>query len=233
MNNFDSPTRAQSADAYDQLQHRFKETSLESEFVGQIVKYATWSRLDARLGEILVRELARFFDCINPLDLWFENRKCAAPAALAVILEFSGALIEESEDRARLEAFASWRKAVVHGVEPVPFQLFFVKDGAPNPLRLSNELLKSLRVYRKWGFAASESLISSKIGYSESLSRSQRQQILNELIGSRVQLKVDDYMKACDGRVSRRTAERDVSEDKRLRSKGFTRGRYYEVIQAS
>lgn len=228
MKNFSLPSRAELVRAYEQL-HPSRRSIPD---LKHLIIWAHWSRLDARLAEILVRYFIKKFKSLNPFILWKVNFESPQPQALFVLIEFAKILAKQECDRPTHAELKLWSEMILSRGVPAPAQMFFIEDGWPKPNRALNESANSITPYLKWGFFGSERIAAPKNDRSRNLTllnRSQRIRILDELIGSNKNLTVDEYFRACGGRVHRRTAERDLQSDKRLLPVGSTRAMSYRV----
>lgn len=227
------PSLARLQETYRIFLHGFSAASKDARIYELIVTSASWSRIDARLGEILVATLTTSFHSLNPFELWSANQRSALPAALGVVLEFVEEAVSNDASKERLRSFRAWRSTALFETKPAEHQLFFVNDGLPKPSRAFEDISLSLAAYLKWGFWAKDSLLSSKRPQKRPLSRTQRQMILQTLLAQRSSLTVTDYLAACDHRVLRRTAERDLANHTSLRASGRTQARCYKVVTTS
>lgn len=215
------PSRAQLSAAYEELQKKQPELTPDS-----VVRWAQWSRADARLGEILVNVLSKKFATLNPFEVWSVNRNADCPQALPVLMDFVGLLNSG-------EAILAWKKTAFSKLPKAPPQMFFVNDGMPKPHRDLKTMRKSLRPYRRWGYFGDADLapLKGKLLKRTSMGTEERAHHLDELLLRGKPFSVDDYISQCDHRVHRRTAERDLRRCSGLRPQGFTRGRRYKPVQ--
>jgi hypothetical protein len=220
------PSRSELEKVYSRLQwDEIGEPSAE-----ELVLWAQWGRLDARLAEILIRYLLRSFRKVPALPLWEKNRDSPLPASLAVLVDFarseaSGVL--PAEERA---AFQAWAKAVLWKTPKAPFQFYFVREGKPRPERDLREIGVTLRNFSRWGFFGSTAPVSEKTRGSTTatmLAPSQRCEILRTLARSRKSFTVADFILACGGRLHRRAAERDLRAFPGIVRSGSTRAARY------
>ncbi|MEK7358290.1 MAG: hypothetical protein AAB250_17720 [Bdellovibrionota bacterium] len=226
------PSRADLRKTYETLQFSKGPRSVS---VRLIVKWSEWARLDVRLAEVLAIFIGNEFKRINPFELWQANRNSALPQALALILEFSKAGLRARGDRDLLIEFSAWAATVVESLKRGPPQMFFVREGPLKPSRDLSEIEFSLKVYRKWGFFGTDSVISQKraSGRSRSvtlLEKSQRERVLSRLLSAGSKISVADYMAACGNQIHRRTAERDLAKASFARASGYTRNRRYSRV---
>lgn len=170
--------------------------------------------------------LADRYESINPFHLWRANNADPEPQALLVLVEFA-ALRSNPE-------FRIWRRPLEEGVLLGPPQAFFVREGWPRPNVDIKAALTSLKPYSRWGYFGREDLARVKSDEKiisgsgpTIMGKAERFQILEQLLKVNRKLTVSKYIQACGGRVHRRTAERDLREHPKLRSKGFTRGKEY------
>lgn len=219
------PDRPQLREAYEILQWKTRSPS-----PSDLTTWAQWSRVDPRLAEILVRFMEHSFYGINPLLLWETNRASALPQALCLLIEFTRIRAKRNLKTAEFKTFEVWRKTVRNGIPPAPPQAFFIFDGMPRPARAIDEAQRSLRPYRRWGFFGSTPIGVEKLKPNPStlLGKRERSSVLETLIELGSSITVSDYIRACEGRIHRRTAERDLKMHPRLQAKGFTRSRIYK-----
>lgn len=223
------PSRARLAEAYSRLQIRGERPPSVEELVG----WAQWARLDPRLGEILVRYFVTHFREIHPTLLWEKNRDAKEPQALAALVDFSRTEAKSALGRRDRAAFEAWAQATIWKLEPGPPQMFFVREGTPRPQRDEAESRRSLKAFRRWGYLGSSEPLSPKsLGGSTLLGPKERMVILSELIKSQPRFTVEDYIRACGGRVHRRAAERDLQSHPRLQRRGSTRAAMYAKKKA-
>lgn len=197
-----------------------------------LVQWAHWARLDARLAETLVRFIAEFFRRINPFTLREINRKSPQPQALATLIDFALYRLRRNKVSADLEDFRAWSRFITKDIPPASPQMFFIREGAPRPESDRRKIERSLKPYRRWGYFGDESLAGTTphSGNSTLLGKTERQIILDRLLSSHDSISVEDYIRACNGRIHRRTAQRDLRESVRLKGKGFTRNKRYKPV---
>jgi hypothetical protein len=220
------PSRPQLLEAYDRLQWDTEAPQAES-----LVRWAHWTRLDARLAEIFVLFLAQKFRQIHPVSLWEENQKSPLPQALAVLVDFARAELKRGPSIQNSGAFQNWAKAVQWKLPKCAAQMFFLREGRPKPEQSGADIERSLRPYIKWGFFGAEGPVSGKKKGKAftTLSSSARASILLELAKTRQPFTVKDYVHACGGQIHVRTAERDLRKKNELSLRGNTRARKYQA----
>jgi hypothetical protein len=226
------PARTDLQNAYEYLQ--FKDKSVTTD---DLVKWSHWARLDARLAELIVRFIAKRFEAIAPLKLWRVNRASPQPQALAVLIEFAELLLRKHKSNIFTE-FLIWKKAVLSHLSKASFQMFFVPAGLPDPERLAREIDQQIKPYEKWGFFARDwialdkpkSNISCLVDNRTILSAPARRSALAKLLEQKEEITVADYIAACESRVHRRMAERDLQSSSLVRARGQTRARVYRKI---
>lgn len=110
-------------------------------------------------------------------------------------------------------------------------QTFFLPEGILKPERSLATAEIAAKAYTRWGFIETESLLPLKNSTASTteLSLTQRRQILERLLKTHTSLTVSDYLEACQHRIHRRTAERDLRSCIVLRPSGSTRAREYRV----
>lgn len=219
------PSRKELERAFERLQWNGEPNPSE------IVRWAHWARLDARLAELLISHLAKHFRRLNPFALSEENHLSPQPQALAVLLEFAKIEAAASLSGPNQKSFRRWCRVITQDLEVASPQSFFVDDGRPNPARARGESETSLKPYRRWGFFGREDLLAKKAGcQAAALAKPERARVLEALRSSRPSFTVNDYIEACQGRVHRRTAERDLHACRDIKHKGFTRRRRYSAV---
>jgi hypothetical protein len=135
-----------------------------------------------------------------------------------------------SPKAADFRSFAAWARAVTWNLPKGPAQMFFIREGTPNPSRDRPEIERSLKSYLRWGYFGTDNLNGSKPGRKLTLlGTRERARILSELARKQARITVDDYISACDRKVHRRTAERDLRSSPRLGKRGHTRNAFYLV----
>ena len=221
------PTRSLLLSAYEKLQWESHVS------VTQLCLWTRWARLDARLAQILVDHIVNHFEAYNALDLWEKNQALSQPQALAVILEFCQTQARLSLKQKKYVKFQIWKRAIVSQLSPAPFQRFFIREGTLAPERDQKEISENLPSYENWGYYFNEPITSSiKNKRSDStrtlLSSRDRLEILRALMKEKKVFTVNDYMSACHGRIHRRTAERDLEKQNKLKKVGATRSRNYK-----
>jgi len=216
------PNRLQLQNAYEKLQWRF-----DSVTIAEIVLWSSWSRLDPRLAEILVSFLASHFTRINPYTLRIENLSSLNPQALAVMISFAKIKLKAEKKK----DFSLWSTPILNGLLPATPQMFFLREGLPLPQKDVEEIETSLTPYLQWGFFAANSLVTQKNqsskGSATLLAKDKRLKILRALLRKGKKISVNDYLSACEGKLERRTAERDLKSYSGLKIIGSTRSRLY------
>lgn len=219
------PSRDSLSKAYEEIQWAREPVDAE-----RIVQWAHWSRLDARLAELLVRYLLARHGDLNPFVLWQANRRSPQPQALAVLVEFARILARETRSPEEETEFRVWSRIILKDLAPAEPQMFFLREGKPLPDRDFAVIETSLLPYRRWGFFGNEAIGAGKRVHSQRLTlmgKAERKRILDKLLQEKPRIRVDEYIQACGGRVHRRTAERDLAQDARLERMGITRASMY------
>lgn len=216
------PSTQELAEAYDVLQLNRRPVTPD-----EWIRWSQWARLDARLGEILVAAIVRTFRDINPFQLWRANRGAAQPQVLLVILEFASLRARAVLSAAERLEFQAWLRIFPMEIEKGQWQLFMIPPGHPAPRRALESFTHSLAPYLKWGFFGREDLAHARAKDLTLMGKAQRLAILQQILASKKSVSVSDYIAACGGRIHRRTAERDLAELPRLKTKGHTRARRY------
>ena len=117
--------------------------------------WSQWSRLDPRLGEILVQYLSRFWPYISPVALNQALKKEPWPSAFGVLINQVPYC-----DIKNKAGFRQWSKSVMADIAPAPDELFFIGLYKIGGKQMKNECLYSLKSYRKWGYFAKDLLIN-------------------------------------------------------------------------
>ena len=199
----------------------------------ELVRIAPWARVDARLGEILVRYLSTYFRNIDAFALRDANRSQFQPQVIIVLIEFSRLFLQSTEDP-RHRDFDLWAQIIAEDIEPAPYQMFFVGSHLLNSEHLVKHAQRSLKIYLRWGFLGDQALISNKYLKPRALTlvnSASRKATLEALLDGRAgEITVSEYIDAFDGQVHLRTAERDLQVCPRLKKIGHTRGRRYQIL---
>lgn len=185
-----------------------------------------WCRYDPRLGEMLVEVLKTYWSDWNPMKISKVIREHRWPQVLGVIGEHASLLLPSSERR----YFLNWLGCCFYKVnwksDGSLFHIGLYKFGGK---LLKCEALEAIPLYSKWGFYAKNPMINigpnQKLNRRTLIKRTERFAKLNELFQLKKSIQVSDYMKFLDFKISRRTAELDLSHW--ARKKGQTKGARY------
>ena len=216
--------------AYDALQELTPSRASESD----LALYSQWARFDARLAEIWITYVAKYWQTIHPLSLHRELEEQPWPAAAGPLLEFVKHLARR-QDRKITKLYKAWAGLVLEGVKPAPWQLFFISNRKPASRAVIADAEYSLQEYRKWGFLSQDVVISKaeqkrSAGIrTHTFSPEVRSNILHRLIQEHARINLSLYLSAVDHSISRRQAERDLSSCPALTPEGKTKARQYRV----
>ena len=151
------PSQRQFLQAYKALQLMPDSVSIK-----KLVLWSQWTRLDPRLGEILVAYLAKFWQIHKPLEINQELKKQVWPAVFGVLLEQapfcrSQNLKNKKSERKR---FFYWAKSAMLDISPANNELFFIGLYKVGGKLAQEECFCSIKPYRKWGYFSKELLIN-------------------------------------------------------------------------
>jgi|GEM_PF-2091094 len=187
-----------------------------------LVLSSQWARFDARLGEIMIKFLAKNWQAFNPMQLNRLLQSTKWPAAFGVILSHVQEFERQSSDPL-LNAFV---KLVMTNIPRAGNELFFINLRSIGSQRQDQEVYYAIDIYRAWGFLWSQPMVILK--NKTRLKKHQRLRMLQAFIQDYKSFKVADYMKQCRGLITRRQAQRDLST---LESNGFTRSKIYLTLK--
>ena len=192
-----------------------------------LVHYAQWSRLDPRLGELVVKYISQHWKNLHPIELNNCLQNTVWPAVFGLIIEHIS-YDYKKKNKTELALFNKWSECVLHNVQPAKGELFFIHLYRPGSKLLYEEALYSLKIYKKWGYLASD-LMFNKFTCSHKvlLSPAQRREVLNKLLKKRKTFKVIDYLKELNFQIPVKQAQRDLKNHLGLSSLGNTRNKIY------
>jgi hypothetical protein len=140
-------------------------------------------------------------------------------------------------------AFRLWAEAVMEGIRAEYGGLYFVATRAPGGRLALLDAELSLECFRRWGFEGRELFRNKAMAFARDSRRARtwhsaerRRYVLDALVqegwqGSR-RLRTEDYRAALEGLISDRQAQLDLAAHPRLRARGNTRARWYEIVRA-
>ena len=111
--------------------------------------YAQWSRLDPRLGELVVQYISWYWRELNPIELNGCLRKEVWPAVFGVVLEHVYFYYEQKKKKKELALFRKWSECVLHDIQPAKGELFFIHLYRPSSQLMHEEALYSLKIYKR------------------------------------------------------------------------------------
>ena len=205
----------------------------ESVHIKDLVLWSQWARMDPRLGEILVKHLAKNWQNINPIQLNTKLKQCVWPSAFGVLLEHIPLYNSQygSKKTTDKKLFFYWSKCSMTNIQLAPNEQFFIGLYKPGGKLMKEECFYSIKPYRKWGYFAKDLLLNKARVFQKTLiPLSQRTALIDELIKTRKQITTQDYLEKINFKIHRRQAQRDLKNHKNLRAKGNTNNRYYNVI---
>ncbi len=220
------PTHKKLASVYYKLQLARVQTEKN------ITLYSQWVRLDARLGEILIAYIAKYWKAHHPILL----NKCIKtqiwPSVFGVLLEQTKLYFSTNKTNDDLLLFKSWSECVMCGIEPASQELFFFDAYSIGSSLFYQEASHFTKIYRKWGYLGKDLMLNKTISTGKTLmSSQQRKTILEGLIQKRKAITVNDYLSELNFQVHRKQAQMDLKEHKKLKPKGHTRNRIYFVVK--
>jgi len=185
------------------------------------------SRWDIRLLYIVIDFIANHFQEIRLFKLKSFVQKNPTPEVIGVIKEFS-ALRSHDDD---LKLFFM---VLIRDIKPqAQFKLFYV-GGILNSETIEHESTHSLKEYKKWGFLCTEFPFLKESTSKKKLihySKEERIRILEELLHTKKQISLLDYLKAIQFSVTRQHARLDLLSHPSIVTKGQTKGTTYQLFQ--
>lgn len=177
----------------------------------RLALYSQWARLDERFAQILVSYLKQNWRHIAHVELLAELQKQVWPRAILVPLRFVAIELKGGEKKL-LQTLIAWLEK---NLPPFAAQMFFIPLQRPIASILKREVELASTPYTQSGFIGSQSLLSRSrwpkgITVLQSHLRRQRLEDLLEQTPERPIISVADYMRACQGMVSVRQAQRDL-----------------------
>ncbi len=171
-----------------------------------------WCRYDPRLGELLVYALKEHWANWNPLDISNKIKFHPWPQVLGVLGEHVRLLLPKTERH----FFASWINCCFYHVSWEPdgslFHIGLFKFGGK---LLQREAFDAISLYLKWGFYAKTPMINFRsqpnLSRRTLIKKSDRLIKLKELFTFKKKIRVKDYIEFLDSKISKRTAELDLS----------------------
>ncbi|MBI4211759.1 MAG: hypothetical protein HY540_03895 [Deltaproteobacteria bacterium] len=167
---------------------------------------ADMSRYDPRLMTILTRFLVEHWKNFNPEKIRSLFPMMTTPQTIAVMCEFILATPNIPDE---LRFFCEYLQ---HGLQPAPVQFYFHHLYAPGGSLAKRAAEASLAEYKRWGFLACEApMIDGQTrATSGSLDIDSRRNILKNLFSEHKNIKISDYLDACQHRISRQQALLDL-----------------------
>jgi hypothetical protein len=221
--NVDAPTLRDLVHALDQLRWQRAKVRVED-----LALWCRWARFDMRVAEVLVQFFVDNFSSLQPVQLGRANLSMDFPQCMAVLMDFAETLLPRNSRK----IFRAWKKTVIVGVQPAPFQNFFF-GMTFKPERLLAEIDRSPKPYRRWGFYSDANLAKQKNAPAKAttIPKRQRQAFLRALFADHPSITVAQYIQALDGQIHPRQAERDLQSFPNVVASGFTRNRRYSQIE--
>jgi len=194
-------------------------------------EFAQWGRFDPRLAEMWIAALSKYWKTLNPIQLMTENLKTNTPAVMGLLLDqCEGFKISKAER----SVFRAWKNLVLTGVEIASGKLFLIGiHPFASPL---SEFQFASKLYTRWGFGGKDIFVNKFLSVQKNVQKSilepeKRLLLLKHLIQSKKRFSVNDYILACENRISRRVAQKDLASHQSLKSSGDTRARFYFVLR--
>lgn len=195
----------------------------------KLVLYSQWTRLDPRLGELIVQYIAGFWKEVHPVCLNSCIQNQVWPAVFGVLLDHVPFYYKKKKIKNQeLVLFRKWADCVMAGIQPVSGELFFIDIYSTGSKLMYEEAFYSGQIYRKWGYFGKDLMIN-KMDFSQKtlISFQQRREILNHLLKRKQKLRVEDYIKELNFQIHRRQAQRDLKNHPLLCSHGNTANKIY------
>ena len=200
--------------------------------IKDLVHWSQWSRLDPRLGEVLVEYTAKLWQEYNPVTLNQQLKKQVWPAAFGVLLEQVPFYYLQNlkTKKWNKKLFLYWSKCVMTDILPAKNEQFFIGLYKAGGKLAKKECFYSIKPYRQWGYFSKDLLINKAQATEKTLIPThQRKVIINELLKSHKRITVQDYLEKINFQIHRRQAQRDLKNHKRLKAYGQTKNRYYKA----
>lgn len=218
------PTESELLKSYEALQFHSSHIDLH-----RLTQMTLWSRLDARLCEMVVQYIAENFEILPAIVLRKKYFNSDSQPVLCVLVELAEIYLESKGDLTR--DWKLWKQTLQSGVAPAPFQSFFVNIHSLKPEKFRQQAAKNLSPFSRWGFYADRLPISDKL-LSKNRTRVSpdlRQEVLRELLQDGFGITINDYLKSLNFSIHRRQAERDLKKFPGIQITGFTRNRKYSL----
>lgn len=199
--------------------------------VDELVLCAEWSRIDPRLGEVLIEYLSKNWQSYNPLEINNKLNLSPWPQCMGVIVDHIKLTFKKSQNK---QLFNTWSACVLAGVTPTSYQAYFIglyKFAGPLQVKQS---INPLKVYSCWGFYSSHLMFNKNPNVKKTtLSKKNRLQLLKQFVKQNKKITVNSYIEFLNFAITRRQAQRDLSEYKKLTPKGHTRNKTYSYNRNS
>lgn len=197
----------------------------------QLVLWSQWSRLDPRLGEVIVSYIARHWKSINPIELNMELQKQPWPAVFGVLLEQVPFYFLNKGLSFEKKLFSSWKDCSMSKIKKAQNELFFIGLFAPGKKSALNECTLSTKPYRLWGYYGRDIMVNKyEAGKKTIMKTSQREVFINELIKKYKTLTVKKYLEEINYQIHLRQAQRDLQNHPLLKAHGHTKNRFYKKV---
>ena len=222
------PNQKQIAQAYKVLQF-----TPDSVHIKSLVIWSQWTRLDPRLGEIIIEHLSKFWKKYNPIKLNQQLKQQVWPSVFGVLLEQVPLYYSQhfKSKKWNKKLFLHWSKCVMTDIPPAQDEQFFIGLYKAGGKLMREECFYAIKPYRHWGYFSKDLLINkTKASKKTLISISQRKIIIDELLKSHNKLTVQDYLEQINFQIHRRQAQRDLKNYVKLQSCGQTKGKYYVKI---
>lgn len=194
-----------------------------------LVLYSLWSRFDPRLAEVLTNHFAKFWESTSPVEINFFLTKSCWPQVLPALLEFTEILVSQTAQRKKLRLFRIWKKTACFQVRRASLQQLYIGVEKFDGHRVQKISAHPLPQFEKWGFLATDAPLhqGAMTKKQMAIDRTARLEVLKKLMLQESKITVSLYLEQLRHSVSRRQAERDLKGMPGLKSKGFTRSKYY------
>lgn len=184
-----------------------------------------WCRFDPRLGELLIYFIKQNWNFWNPFDVANYLKSSPWPQVFGV-LGSHVALLLLREER---QVFLKWLDCCFYHVPlQKEWSTFFIDIFKFGGKQLKNEAFDSISLYLQWGYYAKHPMIQFALATPTSqrtlIKKEQRLEKLTNLFQLKKRIRVQDYIEFLDYKISKRTAEIDLSQwaNKTGQTKGAT-----------
>ena len=200
--------------------------------IQDLALWSQWTRIDPRLGELLVAHLSQHWKNINPVSLNLQLKRSVWPSTFGVLLEHISLYHSRHslsyKKKWNKKLFLHWSKCVMTDIPIAPDEQFFIGLYKAGGKQMKEECLYATKPYRRWGYFARDLMLNKARMLSNTLiSPLQRKAAIDELLKSCKKFTVRDYLEKLDFQIHPRQAQRDLQNHKHAHPLGNTKNRYY------